>query len=106
MALLASSSLTALAHDSDEDHGKKKDSHKKIESVEFSSMKAPDNIKNMVKTYTTATIKVTYKDGSVKELPLNYDQLYLSKDKIVDNKGEMIPAGTPIDVNGDPIMDE
>jgi uncharacterized protein len=105
MALLASSSLTAMAHDH-EGHGKKKDSHKKIESVEFSSMKAPDNIKNMVKTYTTATIKVTYKDGTVKELPLNYDQLYLSKDKIVSNKGEMIPAGTPIDVNGDPIMDK
>lgn len=105
MALLASSSLTAMAFDH-EGHGKKKDSHKKIESVEFSSMKAPDNIKNMVKTYTTATIKVTYKDGTVKELPLNYDQLYLSKDKIVSNKGEMIPAGTPIDVNGDPIMDK
>lgn len=104
MALLASSSLTAMAHDNG-DHGQKKDSHKKIESVEFSSMKAPDSIKNMVKTYTTASVKVTYKDGTVKELPLNYDQLYLSKDKIVDNKGEMIPAGTPIDVNGDPIMD-
>ncbi|UXH46227.1 DUF839 domain-containing protein [Rossellomorea vietnamensis] len=104
MALLASSSLTAMAHDNGE-HEKKKDSHKKIESVVFSSMKAPDTIKNMVKTYTTATVKVTYKDGTVKELPLNYDQLYLSKDKIVSNKGEMIPAGTPIDVNGDPIMD-
>ena len=78
MALLASSSLTAMAHDH-EGQGKKRDSHKQIESVEFTSMKAPGTIENMVKTYTDATVKVTYKDGSVEEKPLNYNQLFLIK---------------------------
>ncbi len=41
----------------------------------------------MIKTYAEASVKVTYKDGSVEETPLNYNQLFLSKDKIVDNKG-------------------
>ncbi|MEK1829584.1 hypothetical protein AAAC51_11965 [Priestia megaterium] len=68
-------------------------------------MKAPTTIENMIKTYTEASVKVTYKDGSVEETPLNYNQLFLSKDKIVDNKGELIAAGTPIDANGDPIID-
>ena len=104
MALLASSSMTAMAHsDEGSDHGKK--AHKQIQHIEFSSMNAPSTIKNMVKTYTDSTMKVTYKDGTQKEVPLNYDQLYLTKDKIVENNGEMIPAGTPIDANGNPIID-
>ena len=78
---------------------------KQIKNVEFQPMKAPTTIENMIKTYTEASVKVTYKDGSVEETPLNYNQLFLSKDKIVDNKGELIAAGTPIDANGDPIID-
>ncbi len=78
---------------------------KQIKSVEFQPMKAPTTIENMIKTYTEASVKVTYKDGSVEKTPLNYNQLFLSKDKIVDNKGELIAAGTPIDANGDPIID-
>lgn len=78
---------------------------KQIKNVEFQSMNAPTTIEDMVKTYTEASVKVTYKDGSVEETPLNYNQLFLSKDKIVDNKGEMIAAGTPIDANGNPIID-
>jgi uncharacterized protein len=73
---------------------------KQIKNVEFQSMNAPTTIEDMIKTYTNASVKVTYKDGSVKETPLNYNQLFLSKDKVVDNKGEMIAAGTPIDANG------
>ncbi|WP_310260265.1 PhoX family protein [Fictibacillus barbaricus] len=99
LALISSFSLTAFAHSGADDKGKQ------IEKVEFSSMKAPNKIEDMIKTYTESKVKVTYKDGSVKEKPLNYNQLFLSKDKIVDNKGEKIPAGTPIDVNGDPIVD-
>jgi secreted PhoX family phosphatase len=100
LALLSSFSLTAFAH------SETQNSNKEIKKVEFSSMKAPSKIEDMVKTYTQSTVKVTYKDGSVKEKPLNYNQLFLSKDKIVDNKGEKIPAGTPIDANGDPIIDK
>ncbi|TLS36800.1 PhoX family protein [Pseudalkalibacillus caeni] len=106
MALIASSSLTAMAHNDSNKHDFKNwNKNNQIQSVEFISMKAPSTIENMVKTYTESTVKVTFKDGTVKEVPLNYDQLYLTKDKIVENKGEMIPAGTPIDVNGDPIVD-
>ncbi|WP_081988293.1 PhoX family phosphatase [Halobacillus sp. BBL2006] len=105
IALLASSSMTVMAQ-SDHGHQYGNKAHKEVQSVEFNSMDAPSTIENMVKTYTDATVKVTYKDGTEKELPLKYDQLYLTKDKIVENNGEMIPAGTPIDVNGDPIIDK
>ncbi len=104
MALMASSALPAFARDHDHNHAVEK--HNQIQSVEFNSMKAPSNIKNMVKTYTDASVKITYKDGTVKESPLKYNQLFLSKDKIVTNKGEMIAAGTPIDANGHPIIDK
>ncbi|RDI38513.1 PhoX family protein [Falsibacillus pallidus] len=108
IALLASS-IPALASAHDHHHGYKgshhPNAHKQIQSVEFTSMKAPSTVENMVKTYTDAKVKVTYKDGTVEENPLNYNQLFLSKDKIVKNKDEMIAAGTPIDANGDPIVD-
>lgn len=42
---------------------------------------------------------------ALKKRRLTNNQLFLSKDKIVDNKGELIAAGTPIDANGDPIID-
>ncbi|MBU3571744.1 DUF839 domain-containing protein [Priestia aryabhattai] len=100
LTLLASSAASAFAA---EHHPVQHP--KQIKSVEFQSMKAPTTIENMIKTYTEASVKVTYKDGSVEETPLNYNQLFLSKDKIVDNKGELIAAGTPIDANGDPIID-
>ena len=100
LTLLASSAASAFAA---EHHPVQHP--KQIKSVEFQPMKAPTTIENMIKTYTEASVKVTYKDGSVEETPLNYNQLFLSKDKIVDNKGELIAAGTPIDANGDPIID-
>lgn len=53
---------------------------KQIKNVEFQSMNAPTTIEDMIKTYTNASVKVTYKDGSVKETPLKYNQLFLSKD--------------------------
>lgn len=100
LTLLASSAASAFAA---EHHPVQHP--KQIKNVEFQPMKAPTTIENMIKTYTEASVKVTYKDGSVEETPLNYNQLFLSKDKIVDNKGELIAAGTPIDANGDPIID-
>lgn len=100
LTLLASSAASAFAA---EHHPVQHP--KQIKSVEFQPMKAPTTIENMIKTYTEASVKVTYKDGSVEETPLNYNQLFLSKDKIVDNKGELIAAGTPIDANRDPIID-
>ncbi|EMF46791.1 Alkaline phosphatase [Planococcus halocryophilus Or1] len=77
----------------------------KIESVKFNGMKAPSTIDEMVKTYTTATVDVKYSNGKVKTFPLSYNYLFKSEDEVATVKGEKIPAGTPIDVNGDPIVD-
>ncbi|WP_397537185.1 alkaline phosphatase PhoX [Rummeliibacillus pycnus] len=77
----------------------------KIESVQFNGMKAPSTIDQMVKTYTTASVNVKYNNGKVKTFPLSYKQLFKSEDKVATAKGEKIPAGTPIDVNGNPIKD-
>ena len=77
----------------------------KIESVKFNGMKAPSTIDEMVKTYTTATVDVKYSNGKVKTFPLSYNYLFKSEDKVATVKGEKIPAGTPIDVNGNPIID-
>ncbi|MGU3470989.1 PhoX family protein [Paenibacillus sp. D51F] len=77
----------------------------KIEFVKFNGMKAPSTIDEMVKTYTTATVDVKYSNGKVKTFPLSYNYLFKSEDKVATVKGEKIPAGTPIDVNGNPIVD-
>ena len=36
---------------------------------------------------------------------MSYKSLFKSEDKVATVKGEKIPAGTPIDVNGNPIKD-
>ncbi|HSP23025.1 MAG TPA: alkaline phosphatase PhoX [Planococcus sp. (in: firmicutes)] len=77
----------------------------KIEYVEFNGMKAPSTIDEMVKTYTTATVDVKYSNGKVKTFPLSYNYLFKSEDEVATVKGEKIPAGTPIDVNRNPIVD-
>ncbi|MGZ9583057.1 Ig-like domain-containing protein [Paenibacillus marinisediminis] len=76
-----------------------------IEAVKFNGMKAPSTIKEMVKTYTTATVDVQYSNGIVKTFPLSYNYLFKSEDKVATAKGGKIPAGTPIDVKGNPIKD-
>jgi uncharacterized protein len=81
------------------------DSHVTINSVKFNGMEAPKSIDDMVKTYTNASLDVKYSNGEVKKFPLSYNRLFKSEDKVAMNKGKLIPAGTPIDVNGDPIMD-
>ncbi|MFK9090825.1 alkaline phosphatase PhoX [Bacillus salipaludis] len=77
-----------------------------INSIKFNSMKAPATIEEMVQTYTGASMDITYSNGATKNFPLTYKQLYLSDEKIVTNKGVKIPAGTPIDAKGNPIMDK
>jgi len=77
----------------------------KIESVQFNGMKAPSTIDQMVKTYTTASVNVKYNNGKVKTFPLSYNQLFKSEDKVATVNGEKVPAGTPIDVHGNPIVD-
>ena len=77
----------------------------KIDSVKFNGMASPTTIDQMVKTYSTASVDVKYSNGKVKTFPLSYKRLFKSEDKIAINNGELIPAGTPIDYYGDPIMD-
>ncbi|MCD7033281.1 DUF839 domain-containing protein [Metabacillus sp. GX 13764] len=76
-----------------------------IESMKFKGMDAPKTIEQMVDTYTGASIEVTYSNGLKKDFPLSYNRLFKSEDKVAENKGQMIAAGTPIDFNGNPIMD-
>ena len=76
-----------------------------IDFVKFNGMEAPKTIDEMVKTYTKATVDVKYSNGEVKTFPLSYNYLFKSEDKVATVKGEKVPAGTPIDVNGNPIKD-
>ncbi|WP_158555952.1 Ig-like domain-containing protein [Peribacillus glennii] len=78
----------------------------KIDSVKFNGMQAPSSIEQMVKTYTEASVEVKYSNGKVKKFPLSYKQLFKSEDKVATVNGEKIPAGTPIDYYGDPIVDK
>ncbi|MFC5775656.1 PhoX family protein [Ectobacillus antri] len=77
----------------------------KVESVKFNGMKAPTTVDEMVKTYTNASVTVKYQNGKEKTFPLTYKTLFKSEDKVATVKGERVPAGTPIDVNGNPIVD-
>ncbi|MFD0048120.1 Ig-like domain-containing protein [Actinomycetes bacterium NPDC127524] len=77
----------------------------KVDSVKFSGMQAPATIDQMVKTYTNASVEVKYSNGKVKKFPLTYKQLFKSEDKVATVNGKKVPAGTPIDYYGDPIMD-
>ncbi|MFD0828556.1 PhoX family protein [Neobacillus sp. M.A.Huq-85] len=79
--------------------------HVTIDSVRFNGMDAPKTIDQMVQTYTNASLEVKYSNGEVKQFPLSYKKLFKSEDKVAINKGQLIPAGTPVDVNGNPIID-
>jgi uncharacterized protein len=79
--------------------------HVTIDSVKFNGMSAPKTIEQMVQTYSNSSLEVKYSNGELKKFPLSYKRLFKTEDKIAMNKGQLIPAGTPIDVNGDPIVD-
>jgi secreted PhoX family phosphatase len=76
------------------------DSTKKIKTMEFEGMAAPNTADDMAKVYTAASLKVTFENGTVQSFPLTYKTLYKSTD-IVNG----IPAGLAVDVNGKPVMD-
>ncbi|MEB3102434.1 alkaline phosphatase PhoX [Ferviditalea candida] len=71
-----------------------------IKSVEFIGTDAPTTAENMAKVYITAKAKVTFSDGSVQTYPLTYNTIMKSTTTF-----NGMAAGTPIDVNGKPIMD-
>lgn len=71
-----------------------------VKSVEFVGMKTPSAVADMAKVYTTASLKVTYSDGSSKSFPLSYQTLFKSTETV----GDTI-AGVSVDAQGKPIMD-
>jgi secreted PhoX family phosphatase len=79
--------------------------HVSIDSVKFNGMNAPKTVEQMTDTYSNASLEVKYSDGKIKKFPLSYKRLFKTEDKIVMNKGRLIAAGTPIDINGNPIVD-
>ncbi|MCC3372432.1 alkaline phosphatase PhoX [Cohnella sp. REN36] len=71
-----------------------------VKSIEFEGMAAPASVKEMADQYSTASLKVTYSDGSVKNFPLSYNRLF----KTTDSIGGTV-AGVAIDHKGAPIID-
>lgn len=74
--------------------------HVTVKSIEFEGMSAPKTAQEMASVYTTAKVKVTYSDNSVKEFPLTYKPLFKSTDSV----GGTV-AGVAVDAKGKPIMD-
>ncbi|TDF94202.1 alkaline phosphatase PhoX [Paenibacillus piri] len=72
----------------------------KVKSTEFVGMTAPASVQDMARLYSTASLKVTYTDGSVRSFPLTYKTLFKTTDSVNGT-----PAGLAIDAAGKPIMD-
>lgn len=71
-----------------------------VKSFEFIGMPAPYTPDEMARLYSTASLQVTYTDGSVRSFPLTYKTLFKTTDKV----GSTV-AGVAIDAQGNPIMD-
>ena len=72
-----------------------------IQSVEFIGMEAPDTPAQKADVYTSAQIRITYRNGKSRTVPLKYHQLMATTDVI---NGKVV--GGLFDVSGNPIMDE
>lgn len=77
-----------------------------VKSMTFKGMDAPKTIEEMIDVYSNASIEVTYSDNTTRSFPLSYKELYKTEDLIINQNGNKIAAGTPIDVNGKPITDK
>ena len=77
-----------------------------VESVKINGMAAPDTVKEMAIPYTEATVEVTYADKSTKIFPLEWKQLFNTGEELANINGKLIPASTPLDVKGNPILFE
>lgn len=71
-----------------------------VKSVEFIGMPAPTTAKDMARLYSTASLRVTYSDNTVRNFPLSYQKLFSSTETV----GNTI-AGVSVDSKGNPIMD-
>lgn len=75
-----------------------------ITSVEFIGMAAPTAAADRATTLTSASVKMTYSDGSTKTQALAYNTLYKTGDSLKNGTASVI-AGAYYDINGNPIMD-
>jgi secreted PhoX family phosphatase len=71
-----------------------------VTNIEYIGMNSPTTAEDIARSYTGASVKVTYSDGTTKTSDLSYKTLFKSTDKF-----NGIPAGAPIDANGKVIMD-
>ena len=75
-----------------------------ITSVEFIGMAAPTAAADRATTLTSASVKMTYSDGSTKTQALAYNTIYKTGDSLKNGTASVI-AGAYYDINGNPIMD-
>lgn len=75
-----------------------------ITSVEFIGMAAPTAAADRATTLTSASVKMTYSDGSTKTQALAYNTLYKTGDSLKNGTASVI-AGAYYDINGNPITD-
>lgn len=75
-----------------------------VKSVKFNGMPAPSTIEKMSIPYSEASAEVTYEDNTTKTFPLHWKQLFNTGEELANIKGKLIPASTPLDVNGNPIL--
>ncbi|MBI1283393.1 MAG: DUF839 domain-containing protein [Thiobacillus sp.] len=81
----------------DSDHGY---NHAVVKSVEFIGMNAPSTPEQKADVYTTAKVKVTYRNGKSDTINLKYHQLMATTD-VINGKS----VGGLFDHNDDPIDD-
>lgn len=103
-SLLVSSALSATAAENTKPVTTSATTKVTIEAVKFNGMEAPKTIVEMATVQTKASVDVKYSDGTVKNYPLTYKTLFKSTDTF-NMDGKMVPAGTPLDVIGNPIID-
>lgn len=72
-----------------------KQANRQAESVEFIGMESPATAAQRSSMYTSASVKITYKNGEEQTRPLEYKSLFTPGD-IINGK----PAGATYDANG------
>ena len=75
-----------------------------INSVEFIGMAAPATDVQRATTFTSASVKFTYSDGSTKTQTLAYNTLYKTGDSLKNGSASVV-AGGYFDKSGAPITD-
>jgi len=75
-----------------------------LSSVEFLGMAAPATDAERAASYTAASVKLGYSDGTSKTQTLAYNTIYKTGDTLKNGSASVI-AGAYYDINGNPIMD-